>query len=85
MRGTYDALGHPAVIEHLVRLGITAIELLPIHAFVDDRFLVEKGLRNYWGYSTLAYFAPEPRYLGEAGIAGLKSADPGASTMPASR
>ncbi|MFL4972510.1 MAG: glycogen debranching protein GlgX, partial [Microvirga sp.] len=74
MRGTYDALGHPAVIDHLVRLGITAIELLPIHAFVDDRFLVEKGLRNYWGYSTLAYFAPEPRYLGNAGTAGLKSA-----------
>ncbi len=74
MRGTYDALGHPAVIEHLVRLGITAIELLPIHAFVDDRFLVEKGLRNYWGYSTLAYFAPEPRYLGNAGTVGLKSA-----------
>ena len=49
------ALGHPAVIEHLVKLGITAVELLPIHAFADDRFLVEKGLRNYWGYSTLAY------------------------------
>jgi glycogen operon protein len=74
MRGTYDALGHPAVIEHLVKLGITAVELLPIHAFADDRFLVEKGLRNYWGYSTLAYFAPEPRYLGEAGVVGLKTA-----------
>jgi isoamylase len=74
LRGTYDALGHPAVIEHLVKLGITAIELLPIHAFADDRFLVEKGLRNYWGYSPLAYFAPEARYLGEAGAAGLKSA-----------
>jgi isoamylase len=74
LRGTYDALGHPAVIEHLVKLGITAIELLPIHAFADDRFLVEKGLRNYWGYSTLAYFAPEPRYLGEAGVVGLKTA-----------
>src|SRR5215217_4197050 len=74
LRGTYDALGHPAVIEHLVKLGITAIELLPMHAFSDDRFLVEKGLRNYWGYSTLAYFAPEPRYLGEAGVVGLKTA-----------
>jgi glycogen operon protein len=72
--GTYAALGHPAVIEHLVKLGITAVELLPIHAFADDRFLVEKGLRNYWGYSTIGYFAPEPRYLGEAGIVGLKSA-----------
>jgi glycogen operon protein len=74
MRGTYAALGHPAVIEHLVRLGITAVELLPIHAFADDRFLVEKGLRNYWGYSTLAYFAPEPRYLSEAGAMDLKCA-----------
>ncbi|MDX6804535.1 glycogen debranching protein GlgX [Terrihabitans rhizophilus] len=74
MRGTYAALGHPAVIEHLVKMGITAVELMPIHAFVDDRFLVEKGLKNYWGYSTLAYFAPEPRYLGEAGIAGFRSA-----------
>jgi glycogen operon protein len=72
MRGTYAALGHPAVIEHLVRLGITAVELMPIHAFADDRFLVEKGLRNYWGYSTLAYFAPEPRYLSEAGAIDLK-------------
>jgi len=74
MRGTYAALGHPAVVEHLVKLGVTSVELLPIHAFADDRFLVEKGLRNYWGYSTLAFFAPEPRYLGEAGVAGLKGA-----------
>jgi len=74
LRGTFAALGHPEVIEHLVKLGITAIELMPIHAFADDRFLVEKGLRNYWGYSTLAYFAPEPRYLGEAGVVGFKSA-----------
>jgi glycogen operon protein len=74
LRGTYTALGHPAMIDHLLKLGITAIELLPIHASADDRFLVEKGLRNYWGYSTLAFFAPEPRYLGEAGVAGLKGA-----------
>ncbi|MBW0004444.1 MAG: glycogen debranching protein GlgX [Hyphomicrobiales bacterium] len=74
MRGSYAALGHPEVVEHLVRLGITTLELLPIQSFVDDRFLVQKGLRNYWGYSTLCYFAPEPRYLGEAGVIGLKSA-----------
>jgi len=74
IRGSFAALGHPAVIEHLVKLGITAIELMPIHAFSDDRFLVEKGLRNYWGYSTLAFFAPEPRYLGEAGVIAFKSA-----------
>ena len=73
-RGTYAALGHPKVIEHLKKIGITAIELLPIHAFADDRFLVEKNLKNYWGYSTLAYFAPEPRYLGEAGVNGFKGA-----------
>ncbi|MFC5067550.1 glycogen debranching protein GlgX [Flaviflagellibacter deserti] len=74
MRGSYAALGHPKVIDHLLKLGITAIELMPIHSFVDDRFLVEKGLKNYWGYSTLGYFAPEPRYLGEAGVAGFKGA-----------
>ncbi len=74
LRGTYSALGHPAVIERLVKLGVTALELLPIHAFVDDRFLVEKQLRNYWGYSTLGFFAPEPRYFGEDGVLGFKAA-----------
>jgi isoamylase len=74
MRGSYAALGHPAVVEHLVRLGVTAIELMPIQSFADDRFLVQKGLRNYWGYSTVGFFAPEPRYLGEAGVVGLKAA-----------
>lgn len=62
-RGTYSALAHPAVIEHLKRLGVTSIELLPIHAFLQDRFLQEKGLVNYWGYNTLSFFAPEPRYM----------------------
>ena len=74
IRGRYDALAHPAVIEHLVKLGVTSVELLPIHAFVDDRFLVNKGLRNYWGYSTLAFFAPEPRYYSDEGAAGLRGA-----------
>jgi glycogen operon protein len=60
--GTYDALASPAVIEHLVGLGVTAIELLPIQAFIDESFLTRKGLSNYWGYSPIAYFAPEPRY-----------------------
>jgi isoamylase len=63
VRGTFQALGHPAVIDHLVKLGVTAVELLPVHAFLQDRFLVEKGLPNYWGYSTLSFFAPEPAYL----------------------
>ncbi|WBH17090.1 glycogen debranching protein GlgX [Sphingomonas radiodurans] len=62
-RGTYAALGHPAVIRHLQRLGVTALELLPIHAFTQDRFLQEKGLRNYWGYNTLGFFAPEQAYM----------------------
>ncbi len=62
-RGTFAALADPRFIDHLQRLGITALELLPIHAFLQDRFLVSKGLKNYWGYSTLGFFAPEPRYL----------------------
>jgi glycogen operon protein len=62
-RGTFAALAHPPVIDHLRRLGITAIELLPVHAFLQDRVLVQKGLRQYWGYNTLGYFAPEPSYL----------------------
>jgi isoamylase len=62
-RGTFAALAHPKVIEHLQRIGATAIELLPIHAYVQDRFLQERRLGNYWGYSTLSFFTPEPRYL----------------------
>lgn len=63
LRGSYLGLASDAVLDHLVKLGITAIELLPVHAFLDDRFLVAKGLRNYWGYQTLGFFAPEPRYM----------------------
>lgn len=63
LRGTFAALATPGVIEHLATLGVTAIELLPIHAFFDDRYLTETGLRNYWGYSTLGFFAPAPRYI----------------------
>ncbi|MBW3572668.1 MAG: glycogen debranching protein GlgX [Gemmatimonadetes bacterium] len=62
IRGTYAAVAHPAVIEHLKSLGVTALELLPVHEIVDDYFLVEKGLRNYWGYNTIGYFAPDGRY-----------------------
>lgn len=62
-RGSFAGLGNPRVIEHLVKLGITAIELLPVHAYLQDHFLQQKGLRNYWGYSTLAFFAPEPAYV----------------------
>jgi len=68
-RGTYAGLASPAAIDHLRRLGVTAVELLPVHEFVDDQLLVEKGLRNYWGYNTLSFFAPEQRYssLGSRG------------------
>ena len=64
-RGTFLGLTNPRVIEHLVKLGITTVELLPVHAFVDDRNLVERRLRNYWGYNSIGFFAPEPRYLTE--------------------
>ncbi len=67
-RGTFAAMSSDPILEHLTRLGITAIELLPVQAFVDDRFLVERGLRNYWGYMTYGFFAPEPRYMSEANI-----------------
>lgn len=63
LRGTCGALADPRFIEHLQRLGVTAVELLPVYAFLQDHFLTERGLRNYWGYSTLSYFAPEPTYL----------------------
>jgi isoamylase len=62
-RGTFAALSHPFVIDHLRRLGVTAVELMPVHAYLQDRTLIEKGLSNYWGYNTLAFFAPELRYL----------------------
>jgi isoamylase len=62
IRGTYAGVAHPAVIRHLRELGVTAVELMPVHAFVDDRYLVDRGLSNYWGYSTIGFFAPEVRY-----------------------
>jgi glycogen operon protein len=69
LRGTYAGLATPPVIEYLKSLGITAVELLPVHQFVDDHFLVKRGLRNYWGYNTLNFFAPESRY-GQASRSG---------------
>ncbi|MFT3965248.1 MAG: glycogen debranching protein GlgX [Sphingobium sp.] len=64
-RGTFAGLAHPHVIAHLKRLGVTALELLPIHAFTQDRFLQERGLRNYWGYNSLNFFTPEPSYFAD--------------------
>jgi isoamylase len=62
LRGTYAGLASEAAIRHLRELGVTAVELMPVHHFLQERHLLEKGLSNYWGYNTLGYFAPEPRY-----------------------
>jgi glycogen operon protein len=62
LRGTYGGIAHPAVIEHLKKLGVTAIELMPVHQFVNDSTLQDKGLSNYWGYNTIAFFAPQNTY-----------------------
>ncbi|MBC3984926.1 glycogen debranching protein GlgX [Streptomyces buecherae] len=62
LRGTYAALAHPAVIEHLTELGVTTLELMPVHQFVQDHRLVDEGLANYWGYNTIGFFAPHNAY-----------------------
>ena len=62
MRGTYAGIAHPAIIEHLKSLGVTAIELMPVHHFANDSTLVEKGLSNYWGYNTIGFLAPDFKY-----------------------
>ncbi len=62
LRGTYAGIGYDSTIDYLKKLGVTAVELMPVHAFLDDGHLVEKGLRNYWGYNTLNFFAPDARY-----------------------
>ena len=63
-RGTYAGLASPAMLQHFKKLGVTALELLPVHAFIDEPRLTSSGLKNYWGYNTLAFFAPESRYAG---------------------
>ena len=69
LRGSYGGIAHPAVIEHLQKLGVTAIELMPVHQFANDSTLIEKGLSNYWGYNTISFFAPQNTYAnsGELG------------------
>ncbi|MER6205443.1 glycogen debranching protein GlgX [Streptomyces sp. NPDC001642] len=62
LRGTYAGLAHPAVVEHLVQLGVTAVELMPVHQFVQDGVLQDRGLSNYWGYNTIGFFAPHNAY-----------------------
>ncbi|WP_042245178.1 glycogen debranching protein GlgX [Paracoccus sp. PAMC 22219] len=68
-RGSYLAMASEPVLDHLTRLGVTAIELLPVHAFADDRFLTDKKLTNFWGYMSYGFFAPEPRYMQTGDIA----------------
>jgi glycogen operon protein len=73
LRGTFSALALPQILEHLRGIGITSVELLPVHAFIDDRPLVQRGLTNYWGYNTVAFFAPEPRYLSARAVNEFKT------------
>jgi isoamylase len=70
IKGTYAGIAHPVMIEHLKSLGITAIELMPVHQFVNDRHLAEKGLSNYWGYNSIGFFAPDFRYSSNHEIGG---------------
>ena len=73
LRGTFLGMCSEPIIEHLTKLGISAIELLPIQSFVDDRYLLEKDLRNYWGYQTLGFFAPQGRYMSSDQITEIKT------------
>ncbi len=70
LRGTYAGLAHPAAVAHLKRLGITAVELMPVHQFIHDHFLARRGLRNYWGYNSIAYLAPHNEYAAAGGSQG---------------
>jgi glycogen operon protein len=73
LRGTYAGLATAPVIDHLLRLGVTAVELMPVHTFVDDRHLLERGMRNYWGYNTIGFFAPDMRYSATGRISEFKT------------
>ena len=72
LRGTFEGLGHEAVVAYIKSLGVTSVELMPIHWFANDDHLLAKGLSNYWGYNSLAFFAPMARYLGPNGLAGWR-------------
>ena len=72
--GTFAALASDEMLDHLTGLGISSIQLMPIHAFVDDEFLVKRGLRNFWGYQTIGFFAPEPRYMSSGRVAEVQGA-----------
>jgi len=74
IRGTFAALSSPATIRYLSELGVTAVELMPVHAFLDERPLVERGLSNFWGYNPISFFAAEPRYLAEPDLNEIRTA-----------
>ncbi|MHB1241743.1 MAG: glycogen debranching protein GlgX, partial [Gammaproteobacteria bacterium] len=73
LRGSYAGLATAPAIDHLRGLGITAVELMPVHAFIDDRHLAQKGLRNYWGYNSIGYFAPDARYSASGNVSEFKT------------
>jgi len=73
LRGTFAGLSAPAMVAHLRELGVTAVELLPVHAFVDESAITARGDVNYWGYNTIGFFAPEPRYLSDGGVNEFKT------------
>ncbi len=72
LRGTFEGMGDKAIVDYLKSIGITSVELLPIHAFPDDSHLIDKGLRNFWGYNSLGFFAPASRYYGPRGMDGFR-------------
>ena len=72
IRGTYEGLASDEMLDHLKTIGVQAVELMPVHSFVDEKFLDDRGLTNYWGYNSIGFFALEPRYLGPDGIAGFR-------------
>ncbi len=72
LRGTYAGLASPAAIDHLSSLGVSAIEMLPVHFHIDEQFLTDQGRVNYWGYNTLGYFAPDPRYAASGPVGAVE-------------
>ncbi|SCX02608.1 Glycogen debranching enzyme [Agrobacterium sp. DSM 25558] len=72
LRGTYEGLGDKQIVDYIKSLGVTSVELLPIHSFPDDSHLLEKGLKNFWGYNSLGFFSPASRYYGPKGMAGFR-------------
>jgi isoamylase len=73
LRGTFAGLAAAPAIDHLRELGVTSVELMPVHAFLDDRYLVDRGMRNYWGYNTIGFFAPEARYVASGKVNEFKT------------